>query len=199
VTVVGRRAATVMLALSTIVATGACSHKKHAAPARATTTVPGPITLAVGAAPGTPAPVKDAVELVLRRYVDDAILTPLRTGQPVADVAPFFTAEAVARLTGPDRAALVGEGLPAARNGLVGKRAIAAITPMLVGDQVPLVAVGLDLRVVARGVEGGDADVSYLGELVMVPDGATWRVDGYDMRATRDAGAPMTTTTAVKR
>jgi hypothetical protein len=195
-----RRLVAVLLALTTVVGGAACSKKKEAVRrATPTTAAPGAINLTVVPAPNTPAEVKAATEALLRRYVDDAILAPLRSGGPAPDLGSLFTAETAPRISGGDRAALVGEGMPSARGGVEADAANATVTPLIAGGQVPLVTAEIDLRLRARDVEGAAVTVTQHGELLLVPEGPTWRIGGYDMVTTRDTPAGTTTTTAVKK
>jgi hypothetical protein len=195
-----RRLVVVLLALTTLVGAAGCSKKKPTARARPTTTVAShPITLNVAPSPDTPAAVRDATVALLQRYLDDAILAPMRSGGPAPDLGPLFTAETAPRIGAGDRAAMVGEGMPRAGGGLEADAANATITPFRVGDQVPLVVAQIDLRLRARDVEGASVTVAHQGDLVLVPEGSGWRIGGYDMLATRDTPAGTTTTTAVKR
>ena len=195
-----RRLVVVLLALTTVAAGAGCSKKKATARARPTTTVAaGAITLNVAPSPDTPPAVKDATVALLQRYLDDAILAPLRSGGPAPDLGPLFTAETAPRIGAGDRAAMVGEGMPRAGGGVQADAANATITPFRVGDQVPLVIAQIDLRLRARDVEGASVTVAHKGELVLVPESSGWRIGGYDMLATRDTPAGTTTTTAVKR
>ena len=89
--------------------------------------------------------------------------------------------------------------MPSARGGVEADAANANITPLIVGDDVPLAVAKIDLRLRARNVEGAGVTVAHQGELLLVPEGTTWRIGGYDMLATRDTPAGTTTTTAVKR
>ena len=94
---------------------------------------------------------------------------------------------------------MVGEGLPRAAGGIEADAANATITPFKVGDQVPLVVAEIDVRLRALGVEGSSVSHLQHGELLLVPEGSTWRIGGYDMLVTRDTPAGTTTTTAVKQ
>jgi hypothetical protein len=195
-----RRLVVVLLALTTVAAGAGCSKKKATARARPTTTVAaGAITLNVAPSPDTPPAVKDAAVALLQRYLDDAILAPMRSGGSAPDLGPLFTAETAPRIGAGDRAAMVGEGMPRAGGGVEADAANATITPFRVGDDVPLVIAQIDLRLRARDVEGASVTVAHKGELVLVPEGSGWRIGGYDMLATRDTPAGTTTTTAVKR
>jgi hypothetical protein len=184
-----------------LIAATACSKQSEEKRPRAPTTTarPGAISLSVLPAAGTPPAVAQAVQVTLERYLDDAILAPLRSGGPAPDLGPLFTAETAARVGGADRPALVSEGLPRAVGGVEGEVTTAAITPLFAGDQVPLVAVAIDLRLRARDVEAANVNVSHRGELVLVPDGTSWKISGYDITAVRDTPTETTTTTAVKK
>lgn len=132
----------------------------------------------------------------LNRYLDAAILTPLRTGGPAGDLAPFFTPLAVHRvLSGPDRFAFIDEGLPPASD-LRKETAVATLTALAGADGVmSVVAAGLDLRLSGR-VNGAPLAVVRTGELVLLPEGGTWRIDAYDVKVTRTLSQASTTTTA---
>jgi hypothetical protein len=200
VPVVTRRPLALLLAVFVAAGTAACSKQdKKARPASTTTARTGKIVLSVLPAAGTPPAVVQAVQVTLERYLEDAVLAPLRSGGPAPDLGPLFTAETATRVGGADRPALVSEGLPRAVGGVEGDVTTAAITPLQAGDQVPLVAVAIDLRFHARDVEGATVNVAHQGELVLVPDGTTWKIGGYDMTAVRDTPAGTTTTTAVKK
>lgn len=194
-----RRLVAVLLAFTTVFGGAACSKKKTAARARATTTTAAarPISWTFVPVPDTPPAVKDATQALLQRYLDDAILAPLRSGRPAPDLGPLFTAETAPRVSAGDRAALVGEGMPSAQGGVEADAANATITPLKVGNEVPLVVAEIELRLRARDVEGSAVAVAQHGALLLVPEGATWRIGGYDVLATRDTPAGTTTSTAV--
>jgi hypothetical protein len=198
--VVPRRLPAVLLALALAVGGAACAKKEKAKPKRPTTTAsPSPVVLRVLPAPGTPPLVAIAVQTMLRKYLADAIVAPLTSGRPAPDLTPLFTADTAARIRGFDRPALVSEGMPAATDGVVVLVATAGITPLLMGDQVPMVAAGIDLQLRARDVQGAKVDVSHKGELVLVREGTAWKIGGYDVVAVRDTPRRTTTTTAVKQ
>ena len=132
----------------------------------------------------------------LNRYLEAAILTPLRTGGPAGDLAPLFTPLAVDRvLTGPDRPAFIDEGLPPASD-LRKMTAVATLTALAGADGVmSVVSAGLDLRL-SGTVNGAPLAVVRTGELVLLPEGGTWRIDAYDLKATRTLLQATTTTAA---
>ena len=132
----------------------------------------------------------------LNRYLDAATLTPLSTGGPAGDLAPLFMSPAADRVTkGPDRAALIDEGLPVTDE-LKLDAAVATLTALAGTDGVvSVVSAALDLRLSGQA-NGAPVKVSRAGDLVLLPDGGTWKIDGYDIRATRTVGDAATTTTA---
>jgi hypothetical protein len=89
----------------------------------------------------------------------------------------------------------VNEGLPPV-TGLRAERADLAVTGLADPDgHIPIVTVHLDLKL--RGTaEGTPLVVEHTGDLVLVPEGDSWKIDGYDVRATRDTEGDTTTTTA---
>ena len=189
-----------LLATALVAGGSACSKQDKASPRRSTTTARAEsVALTVLPAPGTPTLVALAVQTMLRKYLADAIVAPLTSGKPAPDLGPLFTPDTAARIAGFDRPALVSEGLPAARDGVVVEMATAGLTPLLAGDQVPLVAAAIDLQLRARNVEGAKVDVSHKGELVLARDGAGWKISGYDMVAVRDTPKRTTTSTAKKK
>ncbi len=153
--------------------------------------------------PPFPDDVKVSVAATLDRYLREAVLGPLHSGGPAGDLGPAFTGRARARLDGPDRAALVDEGLPPvgsvkAETATVGLAALAGTD-----GAMTVVTAAVDMRLEAgpRGptavVGGGDpVTIARTGHLVLVPDGGGWKIDGYDVRTTRDVGDGVTTTTA---
>ncbi|HEX2273786.1 MAG TPA: hypothetical protein VHG90_07930 [Acidimicrobiales bacterium] len=200
---VRRRAA--FLALAFLAATsGACSAKGSRPPPASPEPPPAPIAwdVTVGEvhavrppAPGLPDDVRAKVTATLERYLADAVVGPLRSGQPAADLGPVFTAAALARLNGPDRAALVDEGLPRAAR-LRSEAATARLGALAGADQaVTVVTAAVTLRLHTGGAES--VAIVRTGDLVLVPDGDAWKVDGYDIRTARDsADGGGTTTTA---
>jgi len=168
------------------------------APPTTTTTVP-PVTFTVtgtelvgGAGGALPAEVADAAVGTAQRWLEAAVLTPLRTGAVSPDLQVVATPAVQARLAGPDRAALVDEAV-APPGPVVASRAELSLTG-LAGDDGPVGVVvarfGLDLT------SGGGVHLVREGELVLVPTGAGWLVDGYGVAVTREAVAPPPPTTA---
>lgn len=133
----------------------------------------------------------------LNRYLEVAVLTPLRSGGPAGDLAPLFTPLVVDRVTSvsSDRAAFVDEGLAPATD-LRSVAAVATLTSLGGPDAaMGVVSVGLDLRLTGR-VDGAPLTVSRTGELVLVPSDGAWRIAAYDLKVTRTLTGASTTTTA---
>jgi hypothetical protein len=132
----------------------------------------------------------------LNRYLDAAVLTPLFSGGPAGDLAPLFTSPAVDRVTkGPDRAAIIDEGLPPTDD-LRADRSIATLTALAGTDGVvSVVSATLDLRLTGQA-GGAPVTVTRTGDLVLLPDAGTWKIDAYDIRASRTVADATTTTTA---
>lgn len=133
----------------------------------------------------------------LNRYLEAAILTPLRTGGPAGDLTPLFNPPALAQVVpgGPDRFAFIDENLPPLSD-LRSERAVAGLTALAGKDgTVSVVTAGLELRLIGH-VAGAPVTVVRTGELVLMPEGGTWRIDAYDIKVVRTIAEETTTTVA---
>ncbi len=133
----------------------------------------------------------------LNRYLEAAVLTPLRTGGPAGDLTPLFTPLSVAQVmtVGPDRFAFIDENLPPAAD-LRQEAALVAMTALAGSDGVmSVIAAALDLRLTGQ-VDGAPLALNRAGELVLVPEGGAWRIDAWDLKVTRTLARSATTTTA---
>lgn len=133
----------------------------------------------------------------LNKYLDAAILTPLRTGGPAGDLTPFFNAPALERVVpgGPDRFVFIDENMPALSD-LRSERAVAGLTALAGTDgTVSVVTAGLELRLIGH-VAGTPVTVVRTGELVLMPEAGKWRIDAYDISVARTIAEETTTTTA---
>jgi len=132
----------------------------------------------------------------LNRYLEAAVLTPLRTGGPAGDLTPLFrgAAAALVMTAGPDRFAFIDENMPAVSD-LRQQSAVAGLSALAGPDgTVIVVTAGLDLRLIGH-VNGALVTVTRTGELVLVPEGGTWQIDAYDIHVTRTLADDVTTTT----
>jgi len=161
------------------------------APTTTATTVPTltsftlaePEIAAFGTDPLLPVEARDGAHALLDQYLDRAVVTPLRSGL-VGDLAPLFTAPALERLSGPDRAAMIDEGLGGATDISVATAA-AQLTALVGPEGVHVIVAGIDLAVTAKW-RGGPVAIHRSGELTLVVDGDAWKISGYDVRVDRD-------------
>jgi hypothetical protein len=187
---------------------GACSKGgSKGAAGRATTTTEVPVAVAfnvtsfdveAAADPvaGAAAAAQDGIQATLNRWLDEAVLRPLRSGQPAGDISPFFTTPTRERIaTTPDRAAFVDEGIPPVSGVRPGTASLAMVALADPDGNIPLVSVHFDLTL-GGTVEGTSLGVEHTGDLFMVPEGDGWLIDGYDIRSTRATEGATTTTTA---
>ena len=133
----------------------------------------------------------------LNRYLDAAIVTPLRTGGPAGDLTPLFNRPALERVApgGVDRFAFIDENLPPVSD-LRSERSVAGLTALAGRDgKVSVVTAGLDLRLIGH-IAGTPVTVVRTGELVLMPEGSTWRIDAYDIKVVRRVAQDTTVTTA---
>jgi hypothetical protein len=139
------------------------------------------------------------VKAALDRYVADAVIAPLRTAMPAPDLSRVFTGNVLARITpgSAERAALVDEGFPPASSAIVPDVATALITSVAGPDEVPgLIGVHLDVKVHAVGPTV-EFDIVRGADFVLIPDGdaGDWKIDAFQVHASRDSRAAPTTTT----
>jgi hypothetical protein len=187
---------------------GACSKGgSKGAAGRATTTTDVPVAIAfattsfdveaaadpvAGAASGAQA----GIEATLNRWLDEAVLRPLRSGQPAGDIGALFTTPTRERIaTTPDRAAFVDEGIPPVSGVRPGTASLAMVALADPDGGIPVVSVHLDLTL-GGTVDGTPLGVEHTGDLFMVAEGDAWLIDGYDVRSTRATASATTTTTA---
>jgi len=132
----------------------------------------------------------------LNRYLEIAVLTPLRTGGPAGDLRPLFTKSAADRVmtVSADRFAFIDENLPPVSD-VRKEAAVAGLTGLAGADGVmSVVTAGLNLRLIGN-INGSLVTVARTGELVLMPEGGTWRIDAYDIKVTRTLAEDTTTTT----
>lgn len=135
----------------------------------------------------------------MQTYLKQAILGPLQSGAPAGDVAALFSPNAIARATSaPDRSALFDEGLPAITD-LRAEDATMNLTGLVGADAKVVVMTATFSLKINGSTSGTPVAVQRSGDLVLVPDGGLWKIDAYDIRATRDTPAGTTTTAAAKK
>ncbi|MFP5377167.1 MAG: hypothetical protein ACLGIO_10375 [Acidimicrobiia bacterium] len=138
--------------------------------------------------PAFPDEVAAKVKAGLDAYLAAGVIEPVRTGDSPSGLERSFTAAALGRLSAsaPDRAAVLEEGV-ALTGEVRQERADAALTALTdPGGAVVVVVARVDM---AHTVDSGDAEVAVArsGELVLVDDGGSWKVDAFDVRAARGA------------
>ncbi len=134
----------------------------------------------------------------LNRYLDAGVVTPLAHGwprrRPDAAVQPRRPSNGSSP-AGVDRFAFIDENLPPVSD-LRSERAVAGLTGLAGKDgTVSVVTAGLELRLIGH-VAGAPVTVVRTGELVLMPEGGTWRIDAYDIKVVRTIAEDTTTTTA---
>jgi hypothetical protein len=201
------------LAVATALSLAACSQSSAERTATPTTTVPPPpstalelpqlprFTLgdsdiqAVDTPAELPANVRTEVQSLLDRYLNNTLVIPLRSGEPVGDVSGLFAVPALDRLSGPDRAALFDEGLPKPEKVHVDE-ATANLTALVGPDGVAVLAAAIRIVVTAT-IDGGTLSIERTGELQLSSEGNGWKVSGYDISATRIGPGGVVTSTTV--
>lgn len=131
-----------------------------------------------------------AVKQTLDGWLAAAVVGPLHSGAPAADLAPYFTPAALARLADPAvRASLVDEGLPPATKAITPEIADVLVSAVAGADGIVGVVVGrLDLKLRATGASS-DVDIVHQGDLVLVFENEAWRIDSFQMHTARDSRA----------
>ena len=200
------RRAVAVIGVVVALGTAGCSGSSHpravapsttAAPARAIAfTVAGTdVIWTTKAADFTPA-AKAGVVGILDKWLAGAVVLPLRSGA-AGDIAALFTSDVAPRLTGPDRVALVDEGLPRA-TALTPTVENVKLTALFDGDgAVALVTAALNVQLIVTAPDG-PYTVGHTGELVLQQDFGVWRITGYDIRSTHQDITGATTTTTAK-
>lgn len=136
-----------------------------------------------------------AVTATLDAYLQRAVFQPLDTSGPAGDLTPFFTGAAAARLSGPDRAVLVDEGIAVEGGGAKLDSAAAVLHALSGADGRPTVVnAHVDFKVVA-GTSDLPVTIARRGDLVLVEEAGSWRIDSYDVVVGRST--PTGTTTSV--
>ena len=195
-----RRSLPLVLALPVAVGSlAACSKDDGDGRRAATTTTSAPagppkvgVTITGTEANGTKAP-DDATVAAVKATVDawlaTAVVAPLATGQPAGDLSAVFTPAALDRMAADPaaRASLVDEGLPPASTSIRAERATVALSSVAGPDEVVAgIGARLDLLLRAQGPTL-DVDVNHYGDLVLVQEGDSWKIDAFSVVAARDS------------
>ncbi len=146
-------------------------------------TLAQPEVAAFNTPPLLPVEARDGAQALLNQYLERAVLAPLESGR-TGDLTPLFTAPALERVKGPDRAALVDEGVVGAAD-VVLDSATAQLTALVGPGGVHMMVAGIHVVVRVR-VNGAPMVVQRSGELSLVVEGAAWKIASYDVRVDRD-------------
>lgn len=146
------------------------------------------------AAPDLLAQAGSHLQGVLDRYLNNAVVGPLRSGRPAGDLSNLFVSDVLPRLLGPDRGALLDEGLPPVDD-LNVKTATADLVALAGPDGVAVLVAGIRMEIEGH-LEGTPLTVNRTGELHLAPEGDYWKISAYDIRVERRTANGVTTTTA---
>ena len=130
-----------------------------------------------------------AVHATLDTYLAVAIVAPLHSGAPAADLSAVLSPAALERVTSDPaaRATLVDEGLPPMTTSIAAERARATLSSVAGPDGQPAV-VGAQLDLVIRATGPTlDIDIVRQGEVVLVPEAGGWRIDSFVLTTKRDS------------
>src|SRR5262245_52961891 len=203
----GILAIAVIAVIVALLATGGDDDTKKAAPHETTLAPSTNVSLQLGNvsadSAGPPAQLApeqaDAVLKVVTNYVDTATVDPLRSAKPAGDLSAIFDAGALARVTGPDRAVMVDEGLPKVTGDLtVVAKPVDVMGLADQGGAIVLATASLDLEITGDAhVKAGPLRVARRGDLVLAPDASgTWKITSFSVLVSRTgAGLDPTTTT----
>ena len=139
--------------------------------------------------------VRAQVVQALDRYLETAMLAPLRSGQAASDLATVFAGPAAERVAGPDRLALVDEGLPPV-TGVALTKATARVA-VLAGRGGEAGLATASISTVVTGMIGtAPLTVERFGDLELSPDGDSWKIVGYAVHVSKDTREESATTGA---
>ena len=122
-------------------------------------------------------------------WLEAAMVRPLGSARPAADLSPYFTVGALSRLAASpgDRAALVDEGLPPASQQVVVETAALALSTLAGADgRVAVVLADLNLKIHAVGPTI-DVDVVRTGTITLAFQDGRWKIDSYEVRVSRSS------------
>lgn len=142
-----------------------------------------------GALEKLPKATRTAVLTAVEQYVREATLRPLiATTADDEQLLPLFSEKIRPKLSGPDRRTLVDEGLPRAVGGVSIERAEVRLVALgNEGGDVELITATVDIVVRAETIDGPMV-VARSGDLVLVPSGQQFVIDGYRLSVRRESG-----------
>jgi hypothetical protein len=129
--------------------------------------------------------VATAITTALGQYVAAATFAALQGKSVVLD--PVFTADALARLSADGRAAVADEGAA-----VVTASPTADLHTSLRGvlgpdGKVGVVVATIDLHVGGTAADGTAVSIHRSGDLTMIDDGGTWKIDSFQLKVERGA------------
>ena len=161
------------------------------------TLTPGAVQVAASGNAGTLSDAdKTAIMTTLRRYVVAATINPLH-GKPVGKLDHVFTPAVLTALIGPNRDAVVDDGMPKATRTVVAKNPPVPLTALSdPSGAIGLVGASLFLDVNTK-TSRGPVRILRTGDVVLSHDGGAWRITSYKLSVQRTGtGLPEPTTSS---
>ena len=165
--------------------------------------VSGSVQLTLGgiqnANAGAPAQLGDdaatQIMTALGQYVDQGLITPVKTDTPAKDLSGLFDAGTQVAIKGPDKEVLFENGQPE-RTGDFKPAAEPVIIVALSNDNGEFVLATAGFNYTAEvGVKGGTLKAARNIAVTFAPENGQWKITGYDMSLTRE-GAEVDVPTA---
>jgi len=146
--------------------------------------------------PPFPDEVRDPVKSELVRYVEVAMITPLRTGKVASsDLGEVFDLGAIYRVNGLERTIVTDEGFGRAVGAVEFAAFPVSLTALADTDGKP-VLVSAEVGFVAKGrTRQGKFEISRTGELLLAPVEGGWRITGWNLHVQRRGTGTTPTTT----
>jgi hypothetical protein len=165
--------------------------------------VSGNVNLVLGgvqnANAGAPATLSDEsanqIMQVIGVYVDQGLVTPVKTGRPAQNVAELFDAGTQVAIQGPDKDVLFENGQPERTGDFIPTAAPVIITALSDGNGQFVLATAGFTYTSEVGVQGGTLKTTRTVALTMTPE-AGWKITGYDVGVIREGagvGVPAAT------
>jgi hypothetical protein len=138
-----------------------------------------------------------AVMTTIGAYVQGGMIDPVAEGEVPEEVVQYFDAGTTARLGGPDRAVLFDEGLPELDGSFTPTAQPVILTALSDGTGTFVLVTAAVNYLATAETDAGDVNITRQMELTMIPEGAVWKITGYDVILVREgSGIQPTTTTA---